>query len=61
MDYVRQDAVGEGGRVDSFGLGGAGQGGGAPEDLFYSGLRWQGERGSLWGREVAQVWGEGVG
>lgn len=55
MDYVRQDAVGEGGRVDSFGLGGAGQGGGAPEDLFYSGLRWQGERGSLWGREVAQV------
>lgn len=63
MDYIGEDAVGERGRVDSFGLGGAGrggQGGGVPEALFYTGLRWQGERGSLWGREVAGM-GRGGG
>lgn len=60
MDYIGEDAVGEGVRVESFGLGGAGQGGGVTEALLYTGLRWQGERGSLWGREVAGM-GRGGG
>lgn len=65
LDYMRKDAVGEGGRAASLRLGGAGQGGGVPEALFYMVQRWSGERGSLWGREVAGkgrgvLWGDGT-